>query len=136
MKFNVTFRSSLAVDFDQHPIGEELAEFLIAKLRDNGFNVVLSENSPDYAWELEFDEPSPAPWLLVGYVGDGDYEWLLQINSGISWLGRLLGRSDADLRKATAIKLHEILTNDAQFGEVRWHAGDFADSEWSAHPDG
>src|SRR5262249_40787089 len=113
MKFNVTFRCALPVDFDKHPGGEELAEFLAMKFRGQGLEIHLEDNYEDFAWLLEFKKRSPAPWLLVGHVGDDVYEWLVQINSGVSWFGRLLGRSDEKLREQVAEELHRILTRDS-----------------------
>lgn len=36
MRGNVTFRCSLPIDFDKHPPGEELAEWLAARLSECG----------------------------------------------------------------------------------------------------
>jgi hypothetical protein len=134
MKFNVTFRCALQIDLDKHPAGEELAEHLAAKFREHGLGIEVIDNYDDFAWWLEFKGRSSSPWLLVGYVGDGVYEWLVQINSGVSWLGRHFGRSDQTLREEVARKLQEVIGADANFSEIRWHQGDFSDDGWSTSP--
>jgi hypothetical protein len=133
MKFNVTFRCTLLIDFDKHPAGLEMAEYLAAKLRKHDMEIHHIENYEDFAWELEFKGYS-GPWILVGYVGDGVFEWLIQIISGVTWVGRLFGRSDQDLREALARKLHLVMFEDANFSEIRWHQHDFGDEGWSATP--
>ena len=134
MKFNVTFQSTFPVDIDKHPRGEELADYLAARLRERGFEIVSVDNYDDFAWSLDF-KTTFSPWLLVGHVGDGVYEWLIQINSGIGWLGRFFGRSDQQLLQSVTKSLHTILTEDACFSEIRWHEGDFAEECWSRSPE-
>lgn len=134
MKFNVTFRCTLPVDFDKHPAGEELAEFLAANLREQGLNIHVADNYEDFAWLLEFKESSPTPWILVGHVGEDVYEWLVQITSGVTWLGRLFGRSDKELREKVAEKLHSTIDSHSSFSDIRWHQGDFANAGWTPGP--
>jgi hypothetical protein len=134
MKFNVTFRCALPIDFNKNPAGEELAEFLAAKFREHGLNIHLEDNYEDFAWELEFKDRSPAPWLLVGYVDDDVYEWLVQINSGVTRIGRLFGRSDEKLREEVAETLHAIIKSASSFSDIRWHQGDFADAGCTPSP--
>lgn len=134
MRFNVTFRCSLPIDLEKHPAGEELADYLAAKFQECGLNIHVKDNYDDFAWWLEFADQSPAPWLLVGYVDDDDYQWLVQLHSGVSWLGRLFGRSDDKLREEVAEKLHDIVSKDSNFSTVRWHEGDFSEQGWSATP--
>lgn len=134
MKFNVTFRSTLPVDFNKHPAGEELAEFLASGIREQGLEILLTDNYEDFAWLLEFKDRSSSPWILVGHVDDGVFEWLAQINSGVNWLGRLFGRSDDESRQLVARKLHAVLSSDSRFSEIRWHEGEFSDEGWSPSP--
>jgi hypothetical protein len=134
MKFNVTFRCSLPIDFDKHPAGEELAAYIAAKLSEQGLNFQHIDNHEDFAWELVLKHRSPAPWLLVGYVDDDVYEWLVLIISGTHWFDRLFGRTDQELREAVAKKLHGILTTDPHFSDVRWHQGDFGEAGWTSSP--
>ena len=130
MRFNVTFRCSVPMDLDSTPAGEELAEYLVARFGNHGLNIRVKDTYGDFAWWLEVKDRSPAPCLILGYVGDADYEWLLEM----SWLGRMFGRSDADLREDVALKLHDMLTQDANFSTVRWHEGECSDVDWTPTP--
>jgi hypothetical protein len=69
------------------------------------------------------------------YIGDGPAEWLLQINSSVGWLGRLLGRSDVAGRRLFSELLHAVLTGEPAFSDVRWHIGEWSNSGWASAPD-
>jgi hypothetical protein len=135
MRDNVTFRCRLPIDLDKHPPGEELAMYLADKMTQAGLPTRVIDNYNDFAWWLEGESSPPRPWVLVGYVGDGPAEWLVTINSGVGWLGRVLGRSDEAGRRQFADRLHAVLSADANFSDVRWHVGDWNDSGWSSSPD-
>jgi hypothetical protein len=133
MKLNVTFLCSLVIDSSQVPRGRELAEYLIAKFLEHGIEIRLVDNYDDFAWWLDVEGQPSHPWLLVGFVGDRD-GWLVQIRTGVGWMGRLIGRSDLPVRERVAQKLHAILSADLTFSGVRWHEGDFAEVGWSNAP--
>jgi hypothetical protein len=134
MRGNVTFRSTVPVDFDQHPPGEELAQYIADKMTQSGLKTRVVDNYDDFAWWIESESEKRMPWALLGYVDDGPAEWLLQINSSVGWLGRLLGRSDEDGRRLFTERLHAVLSNDTCFSDVRWHAGEWGESGWTAGP--
>ena len=134
MKHNVTFKSTLKINMDAHPKGEELAMYLYEKLAQKGFMISNFDNYEDFAWSVDIGSAKSKPWLLTGYVGDEDYEWLIQINSGIGIIGKLFGKSDVSECDSIAIKLDEILKAEATFYTIRWHVGDFAKDEFSITP--
>jgi hypothetical protein len=134
MRFIVTFRHALAEDSEEPPFGKELAEFLAAKLREQGLTVSVPENYEDYAWMLDVEGAQPTPWILVSAFGDGPGEGLVLINSGIWWLHRLLRRSDKDLRERIAKTIHAILSSDPRFSDIRWHVDEPWDEGWSSTP--
>ena len=74
------------------------------------------------------------PWLILGYVGDGAFEGLLQINSGTGMIKRILGKSDCESRDKIATVLDAILKQDSYIEDIRWHAGDFANPGWTEEP--
>ena len=102
MRGNVTFRCTLPIDLDKHPPGEELAEWIAARMTAGGLATRVIDNYEDFAWWIESESDQRMPWALLGYVGDGPAEWLLLINSSVGWLGRLLGRSDEAGRRPLA----------------------------------
>src|SRR4051794_39515468 len=119
MKFNVTFRCSLPIDFEKHPAGEELADYIVAKLGERSLNFRCSENSPDYAWLLETQPETSKPTILIGHVDDGPHEWLAQVQSSVGLFGRMLGRSDQAVQEQIAKSMHDIFKSDSHFSDVR-----------------
>src|SRR5262245_14760291 len=99
MRGNVTFRSTVPVDLGKHPPGEELAEYLAAKMTAAGLTTRVIDNYEDFAWWMESEGDSRMPWALLGYIDDNAAQWLIQINSSVGWLGRLMGRSDQEGRR-------------------------------------
>lgn len=134
MLHNVTFRSTRPVDFEQHPPGEELAAYLAEKMTQRGLKTRVVDNYEDFAWWIESESDQPMPWVLLGYVDDGPAEWLMQLNSNVGCLGWLFGRSDEEGCRDFAERLHAVLSSDPDFSDVRWHAGEWSDSDWSTTP--
>ncbi len=135
MRGNVTFRCTLPIDLDKHPPGEELAEWIAARMTAGGLATRVIDNYEDFAWWIESESDQRMPWALLGYVGDGPAEWLLQINSSVGWLGRLLGRSDEAGRRLFSARLHAVLTGDPAFSDVRWHVGEWSEPGWAGSTD-
>ncbi|SRR5258708_32085840 len=135
MHDSVTFRSTVPVDLDRFPPGEELANCIAEKLTCAGLVTKVVDNYEDFAWWIESQADQRMPWVLLGYIGDGPSEWLVTINSSVSWLGRLFGRSDSAGRRLFADSLHALLTGDPHFTEVRWHSGDYQETGWASSPE-
>jgi hypothetical protein len=134
MRSNVTFRSTVPVDFDKLPPGEELAEYIAEKMTAAGLKTQVIDNYEDFAWWIESEAERRMPWALLGCAGDDPAEWLIQIIPGVSWLGRLLGRSDDEGRRIFTELLQVVLTGDLHFSDVRWHVGEWSESGWSRSP--
>jgi len=134
VRHNVTFRSTIPIDVAEQPIGCPVAELIGARLRESGISVSQPENYQDFAWLLEQSDNPKGAYLLVGYVGDGPFEWLAQVHSSIGWLGRRLGRSDTSECDQIAESLQQVLVSSREFSEVRWHEGEFAESGWTPTP--
>jgi len=134
MRGNVTFRSTVTVDFDKHPPGEELAEYIAEKMTAAGLKTRIIDNYEDFAWWIESEAEQGMPWALLGYIDDDPAEWLLQINSSVGWLGRLFGWSDEEGRRLFTERLQGVLAGDPHFTDIRWHIGEWSDSGWSSSP--
>ena len=134
MRGNVTFRCSLPIDFDKHPPGKQLAEWLAARLSEGGLVTRVIDNYEDFAWWIESESDLRMPWALLGYIDDGPAEWLLQINSSIGWLGRLIGQSDEAGRRLFSKRLQAVLVGEPAISDVRWHVGEWNDSGWASAP--
>ena len=134
MRYNVTFSTTIEVDFDDHPPGKEVAHWLQAQLRSHGADFDAMDLHGDFAWSLDASGEAKAPWLLVGHVCDPHVQWLLQIKSNVGWIGRLLGRSDTSQRDELVRTVHEALSSDSRFSDVLWHQGDFAEGDPTRDP--
>ena len=135
MKFNVTFRSTFPVNFDTQNIGKELAEFLAQKLRESGLEITRVDNHDDFAWGIETGQRGNGPFILLGYLEDGDMEWLASIETSVGFFGRLLGKSDLKEREELAKGLDKVLRGDQRFQKIRWHEGEQGMSPSSEFPD-
>lgn len=130
----MTFRSTFPIDAAEQPIGLAVAEFIGTKLCETGVSVTQPENYEDFAWLLEQSDDPKGAYLLLGYVGDGPFEWLAQVQSSVGWLGRRLDRSDASGCNKIAENLQRVLVSNGEFSDVRWHEGEFAEAGWTPTP--
>ncbi len=133
MRLNVTFQTCLRFDMDEQPIGSAVGRRIAERLRGLGLAALIPENHEDFAWSIDFGD-QPGPYLLVGYVGDEDFQWLAQVYSGIGWFGRLRGRSDQKECESIALALHRALTTDETVTSIRWHDGEFSETGWRSEP--
>lgn len=133
-RLNVTFRCSLPFDDKAHPIGEEIAEYFAAKFQDMDIPISRVDNYDNFAWSMDTTKNGKKLFLVLGYVGDGDYEWLLQINEYSSLLNLFRrNRSQAE-REAVAHALNAVLRADSHVSKIRWHVGDFAEENYTDAP--
>ncbi len=135
MKFNVTFQSTIAIEYENYPLGKELAQCLTQRLRQKGIEVSEVGSHQDFAWSITTGLAGRGPYLLLGFIGDGVYQWLIQIHSGIGWFGRIAGKSDLVLREKVARELQRILVSEPIFSDIRWHEAAFGDTGWSEAPE-
>ena len=134
MRLNVTFRCSLAFDDTAHPIGEEFAEYLSQRFSNAGVPISKIDNYNDFAWSMDTIRNGAKLFLLLGFVGDGDFEWLLQINEYSSFW-RIFRRNQAIAeREAIAQIVSQTLQADGTISMIRWHVGDFADKNYTSSP--
>jgi hypothetical protein len=133
-RLNVKFRCSLPFDDTAHPIGEEIAEYLSRRLSDAGVPISKIDNYNDFAWSMDTTRNGARLFLLLGFVDDGDYEWLMQINEYSSfWHVFQRNRTIAE-RSAIAHIVNETLQTDGNVSLIRWHVGDFAEENFTPSP--
>lgn len=135
MKFNVTFQSSFPLDMSKHPEGEELAEYLASLFTRAGVTVTNIDNYEDFAWSLDTVVDGQRLFLLIGYVGDEVYEWLLQVRNYTGLLDMFRRRRIQRACESLSPIVHQVLSSDRYFSNIRWHKGDFAENKYSGTPD-
>ncbi len=135
MRLNVTFRCSLPLDDTAHPVGEELAEYLSRRFSDAGIPITKIDNYEDFAWLMDTTRDGKELFLLLGFVGDGDYQWLMQIDEYASSFWHIFRRNQAIVqREALAPIVHQTLQTDENISAIRWHVGDFAEENYTSSP--
>jgi len=117
LTFKTTFQESSEYE---HPKGYSICKFLQMELEKAGFNVHTLENYQDIAWSVDCDINSKRIFFFVGYLGTKITDWQLIVCSDIGFWGRLWGNRDEDERIELAKAIHEILSNDRRFRDLKW----------------
>ena len=136
MRLNVTFMSDFEVDLSAHPTGEELARQLGEAFSKAGISITAIDNYDDIGWSLDTTVDGQKVFLLLGYVADGDRQWLMQINP---YKMRFLDlfRPKARLKECAslAVGIHEVLSSDEHINTIRWHKGHYSGEDYTDRPD-
>ncbi|QDT07777.1 hypothetical protein K227x_62050 [Rubripirellula lacrimiformis] len=134
-RLNVTFRCDLPFDDTSHPVGEEVAEYLSRRFSDAGVPITKIGNYEDFAWSMDTKRNGKKLYLLLGFVGDGDDEWLMQINEYASSFWHIFRRNQAlPEREAISLFVDRALQTDENISVIRWHVGDFAEEGYTPSP--
>lgn len=96
----------------QYP-GKNIAELMINWLRDAGYKALTPEHQFDHGWDFYVEGPSRAIWIQVSVV-DSVY-----LHSEIAGLFSFLEKKEFHL--AVLQTVHEGLTRDPRFEDVRWY---------------
>ncbi len=123
----------MTIDPHAHPPGEELAEFLWEQFNEDGTELYL-DNWRDCGWSLSTGKTSGVLIAIMRRQDDASL-WLAQVQSGIGWIGRLVGRSDREEQEGLTRILHCILDRSEQFTDIKWREGDFLAPDWTPTPD-
>lgn len=138
MKTHVSFqRASSDLEPDVPPLGTDIAEWLIAELRQRG--VTCDEFCElDYAFTFAAVVGGFSFDTMVGHVGDGDRQWLITAETRLGIIRRLFGTSDADEHLQLLNHIDSLLQHDEATSAVRWYTADewnrTPDTTWSEHP--
>lgn len=133
IKLNVTFHCSLPCA-DAHPYGEEVAIYLGEQLAERGVSGIKIDNWRDCGWSIDLTFENKDFYLAIGFVGDGDFDWLLQIQENRKLLDFIRRKDSMAERGRVAELLHELLRSDNSFSEIKWHSGDFTEEGFSSSP--
>ncbi len=139
MRHILTFKTSFPESTEYtHPTGYSICKFIETELAQSGFNVQPLENYRDIAWSVDCDINSKRIFFFVGYLGTKVTDWQLIVCSDIGFIGWLLGHKDEDERIKLARAIHEILSKDERFVELKWFSR-YTDSPkdvWTPEPEG
>ena len=133
-RLNVTFRCSLQFDDTAHPIGEEVAEYFSRRFSEAGIPISKIDNYNDFAWSMDTNRNGAKLFLLLGFVDDGDFQWLLQINEYSSFWSIFRRNQSIAEREAISQIVNKTLQADGSVSMIRWHVGDFSEDSYTSTP--
>jgi hypothetical protein len=133
---------SFRADFPDDPDPEEsrckaLGEYLIAALPRAGVPVLAADSWRDAGWSIDCRIDDRVLYVIVTYPGAPDIDYVLCCTSNVGFFDWLRGRNDASARWTLARIMHQILTNDPRFADIRWYpTGWYArgDEAWTSSP--
>ncbi|MHC4989122.1 MAG: hypothetical protein ACYTFX_11605 [Planctomycetota bacterium] len=137
MRHILTFKSNLSesAEYD-HPKGYTICKFLEEELSKKGLEVGSLDNYRDIAWSDDCQINGKRVFFFVGYLGTKQTDWQLIICSHAGFLKRLFGYKDENERRQLAEEIHNILSEDIRFTELKWFSRytDKPTDEWHYTP--
>jgi hypothetical protein len=143
----VTFRSELErVDNPSgkplpalpDPPGARIAERLVVGLRSRGRVAADERSFEDYCRMIDCTVGQTGFEIRVGYIGDDPQQWLVMIDSTLSFFGRLLGRKDFEDQRSIVQEVDQILREESALCSLfRWYTPkewDAGGVRWAEHP--
>ena len=135
----VSFKSQLSESSEfEHPRGYALCSFIQRKLMQAALDVSMPENYRDIAWSVDCIINSKKVFFFVGYLGTKLTDWQLIVCSGSGIISKILGHKDEEERLALANIIHEILSKDERFSDIKWYSryADTPKDVWYEQPKG
>jgi hypothetical protein len=127
----VTFRSSAfntteSKDYFINPycFGDDLARWLIQRLRSQGITTDDEPGQEDFGWYFNFRIGDARYCLVLGWRPEDDAEsgtWMGVIERNLGLIASLLGRRSRGLEREASLAVHLALADAPEIGEVRWH---------------
>jgi hypothetical protein len=123
---------------EPHPPGHDIARWLCQRLAELGWRVKGVEAWRGVGWSVVGCIEDRRFSLDLAYVGDGPRQWLLSCGvakgRGPAVQRRLQQQEDVNTLAQT---VHQTLSDEPRFGELRWYTQGFRCSEadpWSPRP--
>lgn len=131
MRTVVTFRSSVFNTSESQPnfinpgcFGDDLARWLIGRLRSAGVPADQDPGQEDFGWYFEFEVPEGRHCCVLSFrPGDdaADSDWVAWVERSRGFLGSLVGLRRRSIAPSALRVLHDILSNAPEVSSVRWH---------------
>lgn len=120
------------------PPGGRIAEYLVGELRSRGLVAMDPRPFEDYCHMIDCACGEAGFEIRVGFIGDEPQEWLIMIDSTLSFIGRLMGKRDAaPTREVTGAVDDALRREAARCSEIRWYTPkewDAGGESWAEHP--
>lgn len=132
MRTVVTFKSAAfntteSKDYFINPccFGDDVAKWLMAELKQRGFQTVGEAGQEDFGWYFTFQAGGIEHDFIIGFRPDeeesaeGDWIGWLERRTGL--ISSLFGGRKRGIQPAAAQAIHAVLTGSPQIQDVRWH---------------
>lgn len=127
-ELNVTFKADLPVDTTLHPAGQELAVYLKDQFTQSGILIEKIDNYDDVGWALDTTVDGKKLLILLGYLNDGDCQWLMQFDEYKSSFKDIFKwKKDLTACQKLAEKVREVFDKFSAIQDVQWHTGYYKD---------
>lgn len=137
MRHILTFKTDIPESTEYtHPKGYSVCKLLKKELVKKGIKVQPLDNYRDIAWSVDCQINNKPIFFFIGFLGTKQTEWQLIICSGSGFLKRLFGYKDKDERICLSNEIHNILSNDGRFTDLKWFSRytDKSSDEWHSIP--
>jgi|GEM_PF-6239739 len=137
MRYILTFKTNIPESTEYpRPKGYAICKLLEEELVKKGFEVQPLDNYRDIAWSVGCQINNKPLFFFVGYLGTKQTDWQLIVCSNSNLLKRLLGHKDTDERISLAKEIHDILSKDKRFTDLKWFSRytDKPSDEWYPTP--
>lgn len=117
-------------------LGNDLAEHIAGLLKKNGWTIDGEVGQDDDGWYLTYYKLGKPFDLIVQLLDARTGLWLCWIEPGAAVLPSLLGARKRPIPRDPAEAIHKVLSNDPNFGDLRWFTREefLAGKEGKAHP--
>jgi PAS domain-containing protein len=121
---NFTFKSDYPVDLNLHPVGEEFAYYLKDRFTQAGVIIADIDNYDDIGWSLDTVVDDKKFFLLLGYLNDGEFQWLIQIREYVTRCLDLFKRKRNEAAcQELAKRVYSLLENEPAIYQLARHEG-------------
>lgn len=104
--------------------GDDLAAWLIGRLRARGIDTDGRPGAEDFGWYLRFRLGGARYCIVVGHRpddGPGEGDWVAWLERDAGLLGSLLGRRERGILPEAARLLHAVLSASDDVRDIHWH---------------
>ena len=137
MRHILTFKTDIPESTEYtHPKGYSVCKLLKEELVKKGIKVQPLDNYRDIAWSVDCQINNKPIFFFIGFLGTKQTEWQLVVCSGSGFLKRLFGYKDKDERICLSKEIHNILSKDGRFTDLKWFSRytDKSSDEWHSTP--
>jgi len=137
MRHILTFKTNMPESTEYtHPKGYSICKLLEEELVKKGVEVQPLDNYRDIAWSIDCQINNKPVFFFVGYLGTKQTDWQLIVCSHSGFLRCVFGHKDIDERIYLANEIHNILSKDNRFTDLKWFSRytDRPSDEWRPTP--